>query len=418
MRPTLPKAAHARTWLTVFALGLLIFAAFHAQPSRHIRIAVGAAGAGYYETALQYKALLEPKGYQVDIVPFANTDEIEARVADNRSHLDLGFVSDNHEKTPGTPRLISLGDIQLQPIFIFESRTAAAAHPVHTFSDLRGLSLVLPPPNSLTSDTMRRVFALAGISANNTDITFLPFQDGVAQLKQGQFDAGVFILAADSDLAMALAKDDRLVMIEIAQQGAIAAQLPYLSEVRLPAGIYDIARNVPPHTTALLAATISVVARRDLPPATAYAVLDAMRDVHRQRTYVNDAGAFPRYLGDPGRHETLVDDFYRHGTPWIFSHLPITVASVVDAYLGPLLALWLGVSALGVLFELEHAREVTQIALARATLWWLGRRCRSGTAAPAYALALASRLADRLAPESQHVERVRTALRGAIEKTR
>lgn len=414
MRPTLPRATHARAWLIAFALGVLICATFRAQPSRHIRIAVGAVGAGYYETALQYKALLEPKGYRVDIVPFANTDEIEARVADDRAHLDLGFVSDSHDKAAGTAKLISLGDIQLQPVFIFERRTAAAAHPVRTFSDLRGLSLVLPPPNSLTSGTMRRIFALAGIDTNNTRITFLSFQDGVAQLKQGQFDAGVFILAADSDLATALAKDDRLVMIEIAQQGAIAAHLPYLSEVKLPAGIYDVARNVPPHSTKLLAATISVVARRDLPPATAYAVLDAMRDVHRQRTYINDAGTFPRYLGDPGHHESLVDDFYRHGTPWIFSHLPIAVASVVDAYLGPLLALWLGVSALGVLFELERAREMTQVALARATLWWLARSHRNGTAPPAYALAFARRLADRLAPESERVERMHAALRRAI----
>ncbi len=372
-------------------------------------------GAGFYETALQYKALLEPLGYRVDIVPYANTDEIEAQVADDRTHLDLGFVSGEHDHATRTAKLISLGEVQLQPIFLFESRTSAQTHPIRTFSDLRGLSLVLPPADSLTSETMRRVFALAGIDADNTRMTFLPFQDGVARLKRGQFDAGIFILAADSDLAMALAKDDRLAMIEIEQQGAIAAQLPYLSEVKLPAGIYDVAHNVPPRTTKLLAATISVVARRDLPPATTYAVLDAMRDVHRHRTYVNDAGTFPRYLGDPGHHESLVDDFYRHGTPWIFSHLPIAVASVVDAYLEPLLALWLGVSALGVLFELEHAREVMHAVLARATLWRLRRSHSNGTRPPAYALALARRLADRLAPESQRAEGLYAELRRAIE---
>lgn len=415
MRTISPRSTHARAWLTLFVLGFLIYAALRAQPSRHIRIAVGAVGAGFYETALQYKALLEPKGYRVDIVPFANTDEIEAHVADAREHLDLGFVSVHHDKAARTPKLLSLGDVQLQPIFIFENRIAARHHPVRTFSDLRGLSLVLPPPNSLTSDTMRRVFALAGIDASNTRITFLPFQDGVAQLKNGQFDAGVFILAADSDLAMALAKDDRLVMTDIQQQGAIAAKLPYLNEVRLPAGIYDVARNVPSHTTNLLAATISVVARPDLPPATAYAVLDAMRDVHRQRTYVNDADTFPRYLGAPGNHESLVDDFYRHGTPWIYSHLPISVASVVDAYLEPLLALWLGLSALGVLFELERVHELTLIVLSRAALWRLRRAQRNGTEPPAYAVTLAHKLADRLAPESQSVERLHTALSRAID---
>ena len=43
-----------------------------------------------------------------------------------------------------------------------------------------------------------------------------------------------------------------------AQRDALAAQLPYLSEVSLPAGIYDLSHNIPPRDTKLLAATISV----------------------------------------------------------------------------------------------------------------------------------------------------------------
>ena len=309
MRQILPRAKHARAWLAVFAVGFLVYAAVHAQPSRHIRIAVGAVGAGFYETALRYKALLEPKGYRVDIVSFPNTNEIAARVADDHADLDLGFVA-AREDMPENAKLMPLGEVQLQPIFIFENRGAALTHPVRTFSDLRGLSLVLPPSDSLTSDTMRRVFALAGIDATNTRIAYLPFQDGVRRLKQGQFDAGLFILAADSDLAKALAKDDRLTMVEIAQQRAIAAKLPYLREVTLPAGIYDVARRfkkigehstygMGPHEIMLLADGKTIVAGnggqpagRDRASICRHGVGDAQISTHRAAGHAGDDAGF------------------------------------------------------------------------------------------------------------------------------
>jgi hypothetical protein len=233
-------------------------------------------------------------------------------------------------------------------------------------------------------------------------------------LKQGAFDVGIFILAADSDLVADLAKDPNLVMIEVAQRDALAAQLPYLSEVSLPAGIYDLSHNIPPRDTKLLAATISVVARRDLPPANAYAVLEAMREVHRRRTYVSDAGAFPRYSGNGTQPDRLVDDFYRNGTPWIYSHLPRAVASVLDTYLTPLLALWVVVSALNVVYEMERVRALGHMALAHAAIWWIGRYRRRGAVPPEAALALARKLAAALAPDARGGARVLAQLRRSI----
>lgn len=407
------QAKHARALLTLAALGVLIYAAFHAQPSRQIRIAAGPIGGSFYATALQYKALIESKGYRVDIVPFENTDEIEARVANDRTHFDLGFVADSGNAA-SRAKLVSLGDIQLQPIFIFENRRTAQTHPVQSFSDLRGLSLVLPPQRSLTSRTLLHVFALSGIDATNATIAFLPLSDGIASLKRGAFDAGLFILGADSELVANLAKDKNLVMVQIAQQDAIAAKLQYLSGVRLPEGVYDVSHDVPPHDVKLLAATISVVARRDLPPATTYVVLEAMRAVHRKRTYVNDADAFPHYSNELAQPEHLVDDFYRNGTPWTFSHLPIAVASVVDAYLDPLLAIWVFTGALNVLYEVERVRLLLHVALAHVTLWWIRLYHRNGKAPPRAVLAIARRLAAGLSHNERGAARLLGQLRHAI----
>ncbi|HEV3106326.1 MAG TPA: hypothetical protein VGZ01_11615, partial [Trinickia sp.] len=208
-----------RVLLAAIALGMLVCLTLHALPSRTIRIAAGPVGGSFYETALQYKTIVEHQGYRAEIVPFQNTDEIGAHVADSSQHFDIGFVAGNQGK--GSEQLISLGDVQLQPIFIFETRQAAATRPVKAFSDLRGMKLVLPPERSLTSRTLLSIFALNGIDKENTHIEFTPLDDGIARLKKGEFDAGLFILAADSKLMADLAMDAGLVMVDPTQQQAI-----------------------------------------------------------------------------------------------------------------------------------------------------------------------------------------------------
>lgn len=410
----LQKIRRPRLLLGVVALGTLVFLAVHALPSRHIRIAAGPRGGSFYETALQYKEILEGKGYRVEIVPFQNTDEIGAEVADPRQRLDIGFVAEdlNGKKSE---KLMSLGDIQLQPIFIFENRQVAAIRPITSFADMRGMTLVLPPERSLTSRTLLSIFALSGISKQNTHIAFLPLDAGIARLQQGKFDAGLFILGADSKPMADLAMDPDLIMVEPDQQKAITKMLPYLREVHLPAGIFAFARNIPARDVDMLAATISVVARRDLPPPTTYAILEAMREVHRKSSYVNAAGEFPRYSGNVNQAESRVDDFYRNGTPWAYSHFSIAFASVIDTYLDWVLAFWVAMSALSVIAELEKVRFFATVACARGALWWVRRQRTSGAALSGRARAAIRMIEAGIAKEDHGIHTLLTELREAIE---
>ncbi|WDD92612.1 hypothetical protein Bsp3421_002633 [Burkholderia sp. FERM BP-3421] len=391
---------------------LLAGAAAHVLPSHHLRIAAGPVDGSYYQTARQYQQLLEAHGYRVDIVPIANTDEIGARVADPRARLDLGFVADGHAAA-GNSALIPLGDIQLQPIFVFAQRDVATARPDASFADLRGLSLVLPPEHSLTSRTLLRIFALSGIDAGNTRIAFLPLHDAIERLKTHEFDAGLFMLGADSALMADLAKRPDLTLMPLAQREAITKKLPFLKEVHVPAGIYDLQRDVPERDVPLLAATISVVARSDLPPATAYAVLAAMRDAHRAGSYVNGPGEFPRDSGGAGQTNGFVDTFYASGVPWIYAHLPPALASVIDAYLAPLLALWLATSVFKVIGELEKIRRIGVHALAHGALWWLRRRDAASRPLSARARALLQRIETGIENERQDIGDLLAELRAA-----
>ncbi|CAB3761807.1 hypothetical protein LMG29739_03723 [Paraburkholderia solisilvae] len=398
----------------VVVLAVIAYAVLRVLPPAHIRIAAGPVGGSFYQAALDYKRIVERKGYRVDIVPFHNTDEIGARVADRSRHFDIGFVAGDPDGTHGDG-LISLGQIQLQPIFLFENRRLAQAHPIHTFADMMGMTVVLPPERSVTNHALASVFTLSGIDRRNTHIEFLPLDQGIALLKQGRCDAGLFILGADSALMADLAKDPDLVMVPLEQQQALAKKLPYLTEVSLPAGIFDVARNVPAQAVPMLASTISVVARDDLPPATTYALLEAMREVHRGSSYVSGAGEFPRYDGLGDQADDRVDDFYRRGTPWIFSHLPPAVASVIDAYLTPLLAFWVLASAMATIVEFERVRRVALMTSARGALWWVRRRTRGGNTLSRPARGAIARLERAMEREDRSIDSMLHELREAMQ---
>lgn len=409
---TMQKLRRPHVLLSALVLGGVVYATVHVLPSRHIRIAAGPVGGSFYETAVEYRKIIEQKGYRVEIVPFQNTDEIGEEVADDRRHLDIGFVAG--DLGAGTrDKLMSLGDIQLQPIFIFENGHIAATRQVRAFSDLRGMSLVLPPERSLTSRTLLGIFALNGIDPENTHIEFLPLDQGIDRLKRGEFDAGLFILAADSDLMADLAKDPNLTMVQIAQQTAITKKLTYLKEITLPAGVFDLAQNRPAQNVGMLAATISVAARRDLPPATTYAVLEAMREVHRRSSYVNRSDEFPRYSGNVDLAESRVDDFYRNGTPWTYAHFPAALASVIDSYLAPLLALWVAAGVVNVIAELERVRLFFMMLFARGAVWWMRRRARRGVAPSRTTLAVIRKIEAGLAKEDHGAHDLLAQLREA-----
>lgn len=402
-----------RCALAVLLLGAVIYATVHVLPERHLRIAAGPVGGSFYDTALQYRRIVESRGYRVDIVPFQNTDEIYQKIADPREHLDLGFVSEDLSKASDAS-LVSLGDIQLQPIFFFLNRRAAAGREIRSFSDLKGMSIVLPPQRSLTSRTMTAIFSLCGINAANTHIDFLPLNEAAAKLKRGQYDAGLFILGADNPMVTALADDPDIELVQPVEQDAIAKKVGYLKVVTLPAGVLDLARHVPDQDVSMLAATISVVARDEMPAATQYALLEAMQEVHRGGSYVNRSGEFPRYAGDAGVSAETVAGFYRNGTPWVYAHFPSGLASVVDAYLAPLLALSFLFSALRIVTEFERLKKFALLGVARVVVWRLHRQRDTGRQADGKTLALARLLETSMSPDEDHTRRWIRALRDAM----
>lgn len=365
--------------MVVYGLALMLIAhmLLTAMPSKEITIAAGPASGTYYQHAIAYRKLLEQRGYRVKILSEKYTETIADMVNDSGSGIDVGFVAQELH-VDKLRNIASLGDIELEPVFLFAHRVSGKQRKIVTFSDLRGLRIVLPPERSVTSQAAAKIFKLSHIDKTNTVIEYRELDDAIRQLKEGRTDAGIFMLGADNRQVVELATNPDLELVEVGQIDAMVKDIPFLQHAVLPAGIYDRDKNIPSADMQLLAARVSIIVKKTLPPATAYALLETMAEVHRAGNYVSQPREFPSYLAADLPLHAVAPEFYRSGTPWIFASLPPALASIVDRYLMPLLALWLLVGLRRGVADVDGARRFVLMTLSFLMLKWLQRHARQG----------------------------------------
>lgn len=327
-RIPLPRLIGRRAILLLAILLLVGIAAYRARPPGSLIIETGPVGGSYHQAALQYRDALAKRGITVNVVPKPNSMEIIKDVADPNTNVDVGFIAQDASHMAAEP-IATIGQIQLQPLFIFANADLGRRS---TMNDLRGKRIVMPPEESATSVAAISVLALYDITAENTSFTFMPLGEAAAQLQDDKFDAGVFMLAPENPTIKTLASDTGLRLMPYTEARAVANHLPFLRQVILPRGIYNIADSIPPYDTPLVAATVGVIIRDDLHPYLIYNLLEAMTVLHRPPTFLSGAGEFPTLAGAQITAHPIAMDYYKSGLPWAYRDLPPWLASLVDAY--------------------------------------------------------------------------------------
>lgn len=307
----------------------LIVAAYRAIPPPRFTIATGPVGGSYYDNAKAYQATLKQEGITVILHPVPNSLDIPALVNDRKSGVDVGFVA-QPLSSQTYPDTLSLGAIEQQPLFIFVSKTLGAAD---TPDILRGHRLVMPPERSASSEAALSVLARYDVTPANTTIAFMPIAQAVAALRHGQFDAGFFMLDPQDGFIAALGRDPALRLMSLRDALTLSRLDPALHPIVLPHGVFDLSPENPPADVRMLAATINVVARKDVPQTIIYLLLQAMGEAHRGSSLINGAGAFPNLVDSALPPSPLALNYQKNGLPWAYQNLPRWMASLVNSYL-------------------------------------------------------------------------------------
>jgi TRAP-type uncharacterized transport system substrate-binding protein len=348
-------------------------------PPNTLTITAGPPGSSFWNSAQRYKTILARNGITLKVLPSAGSLENLERLSDPKASVDVGFVqsgvtlvaaaasearaanaataasgaaaprpgkasasasasgsasasqppsaSQPASGDPAAAPLVSLGSVSYVPLVIFyEGRERSR------LSGFAGKRIAIGPEGSGT-----RALALALLKANGIepggDTTLLPLTGEAAAHALTAHEIDAAFLAGDSaqpPVMAGLLRTPGVRLFSFSQAHAYARRFPYLTDVEVPMGAFDLGKNLPPAPVHTVAPTAELVARDSLHPALSDLLIEAAKQVHGRASLLQNAGEFP----SPVMHDFPISDdaarYYKSGKGFLYRVLPFWLASLVD----------------------------------------------------------------------------------------
>jgi TRAP-type uncharacterized transport system substrate-binding protein len=223
--------------------------------------------------------------------------------------------------------LVSLGSVSYVPLVIFYEGPKQVR-----LSGFAGKRIAIGLEGSGT-----RALALALLKANGIepggDTTLLPLTGEAAARALTTHEIDAAFLTGDSAQPPVMARLLRtpgVRLFSFAQARAYARRFPYLTDIELPMGAFDLGKNLPPEPVHTIAPTAELIARDSLHPALSDLLVEAAKEVHGRANLLQNAGEFP----SPVMHDFPISDdaarYYKSGKSFLYRVLPFWLASLVD----------------------------------------------------------------------------------------
>ncbi|MGA7540022.1 MAG: TAXI family TRAP transporter solute-binding subunit [Steroidobacteraceae bacterium] len=312
------------------AIGLALYFVRPAPP-RTLTMSGGPKGSSFEIYAERYRAFLARSGIDLKIVPSAGSLQNLQRLAAPHSRFDVALVQSDITETarPGAGGdLVSLGSMFYQPLTVwYRSR-----RPISRLSQLQGKRIAIGKEGSGT-----RLLALALLGANGIGLhgatQLLDLEGEVARqaLLDGQADA-IFLTGDSAPPATirAMLHTRAVRMFRFAQADAYTRRFPYLHELQIPEGAFDLGANLPAKPIVMLAPAVELIAHSDLHPALCDLLIEAAQEVHGHASLLQTAHEFPNTSTYAFPLDTEAARYYRSGEGSIaYRYLPFWLASLV-----------------------------------------------------------------------------------------
>ena len=316
-------------WLTVWLI--------RPAPPKTLTIATGPEHSTFWNTAEKYRAILARDGVTLKLVPSEGSVDNLRKLTDPDNPVDVGFVQVGIAEGVDIDALVSLGSVAYVPVSVFYRPHHDEI--ISRLSELAGKRVAIGAQGSGA-----RVLALTLLKASGiepakdrhlvkgaTQLLDMGGDEAAHALTSGTIDAA--FLMGDSAAPATLAKllsTPGVRLLDFAQSSAYARRFAYLNELTLPAGVFDLGRNLPDHSIRLIAPTAELIARDDLHPALSDLLIEAAREVNGKANVLQRAGEFPAPLA----HEYPISDdaarYYKSGKSFFYRTLPFWMASLVD----------------------------------------------------------------------------------------
>ena len=321
--------------LVLSALGLLAvgFWFSHSAPPKTIVLTSGPPDSFFYTTAGKYAAILARNGVTLKILPSQGSLENLKRLGDPASRVDIGFVQGGLTNGIDTSRVVSLGSMFYEPIFVFYRSPT----PIDLLSELAGKRLAIGSPGSGTRALTLTLLAANGIQPGPNGTTEFLELDGTTAataLVDGRVEAA-FLMgdSAGPQVMRQLLHTPGIRLFDFTQADGYTRRIPYLNKLELPKGCLDFGLNLPTHDVQLIGPTVELIARPTLHPVLSDLLLEAAQEVHGKATLLQRHGEFPAPLEHEFKLSGDARRYYTSGKSFLYRYLPFWLASLANRIL-------------------------------------------------------------------------------------
>jgi TRAP-type uncharacterized transport system substrate-binding protein len=323
-----------RLWLCFSALVMLVvlFLALVIKPAMPDRVVLltGPEASVYHEFGVRLAQDLSARGINVDVVVTGGSLDNLQRLRDGDANAVAlaPSVADWQGKFGDSPPFVALGSVGIEPLWLFYRSDLE----IGRVTDLAGRTLATEGTDTTSYQVANLLTDQVGL-ADRLDI--VPLTDQVAEHSIQGFDSGtidaLFLSGqADSNVVQSLLKSDRASLLSLDRGMAFAKRVSGATVIVAPEGVFDLARNVPPQDTQLLAAATCLVAHDDVQPALVPMLLSGVENTRQQNSSFISANEFPS-----SEHVTLplaasAQRYFRQGEVGLSKYLPYRVVRFLN----------------------------------------------------------------------------------------
>jgi TRAP-type uncharacterized transport system substrate-binding protein len=301
-------------------------------PPHTLVMSGGPRGSSFETIAERYRAILARSGIDLKVIPSQGSLQNLQRLAAPHSHFDIALVQSGITETAqhagGGQDLVSLGSMFYQPLVIFYR----GPRRVSRLSQFAGKRIAIGKRGSGT-----RLLALALLHANGiapggpTRLLDLEGEAARTALLDGRADA-IFLMGDSTPPATmrAMLHTRGVLLFNFTQADAYTRRFPYLHELRIPAGAFDLGANLPSRPLEMLAPAVELIAHSSLHPALCDLLIGAAEEVHGRANLLQRANEFPNTSTYTFPLDEEAARYYKSGNrSFAYRYLPFWVASLV-----------------------------------------------------------------------------------------
>ena len=195
---------------------------------------------------------------------------------------------------------------------------------------LQGLRINLGTPGSGVPSLMGKLLDSNRIDPATLQISNLSQTPGTVAFLNGELDAMVFASAPESLMVQMLLQTPGVKLMDFSQNEAYSRRFPFLSAVRLPRGVVDLAGNVPPEDVRLVAPTTALITRNATHPALLQLFAQAGNVIHGGAGWFKRAREYPNVENNELPIAKEAERAIKSETPLMQRYLTFWVANLVE----------------------------------------------------------------------------------------